>query len=76
MWLGESLHSTCVWAELVCVARGIYRTQSVLCRSSLWVSEVCLSFEKGDKSGVTGPSRGGNGLSGDVGVASCRPVPL
>lgn len=42
-------------------------TGTVLCHSSLWVGEVCLC-------GVTGPSTGGNRLSGDVGVASCRPV--
>lgn len=28
MWLGESLHSTCVWTVLVCVAPGVYRIQS------------------------------------------------
>lgn len=71
MWLGECLHSVCVRAVLVCVAQGVHRIQSCLIPALGLVKSVC-HLKKETNAGVTG--RGGNGLSGDVGVADCRPV--
>lgn len=57
------------------VARGIYRTQSCVVPAFGLVKSVC-HLKKETNAEFTGPSRVGSGLSGDIGVADCRPVPF